>query len=172
VSDLFDSAYTAIQVRFWRVPTHREALEVLAEATTQSSEADFLSYEWGLIQLGNRAEFNLRREWALSPAAAGGDLVGWRYTETWEQISTLYGPHHDRHRADLCKWLHGRKYPVSVGAHGGAGDAGGRARRIIADLDWARARVPNGLSEHELEKAMAICLGWQRPSEIRTEGAA
>jgi len=155
--------YSASLIRFWRVASHREGLEVLAEATTRSGEADYLTFEWSLIRDGNHAEFQLRQDWAIQIATfPEQDPRGWKYTPTWKQIEHVFGPPHDRHRACLCNWLHGKPYPATVSGGGGSGDAGGRARRIIADLDSARSSAPAGLSEYELERYMSVALGSDR----------
>ncbi len=157
---LDQTGYSQTLIRFWRQPSHREALEVLALAITHSGEADYLNYEWSLIRDGNHAEFELRRTWALELAVyPDQDPVGWRYSPTWNHIQHVFGPAPERHRACLCRWLHGKPYPSSVNGGGGMGDAGGRARRIIADLDQARAAAPRGLTEYELEKFMSLLLG-------------
>lgn len=151
--------YSASLIRFWRVPSHREALEVLAEATTRSGEADYLAHEWSLIRDGNQAEFRLRQDWALQCATyPEQDPLSWRYTTTWKQIEHVFGPPYDRRRGCLCNWLYDKPYPSIVNGGGGAGDAGGRARRIIADLDSARALAPPSLSEYDLEKFMSHIL--------------
>jgi hypothetical protein len=174
----FDATtYTVSLIRFWRIPWHRLALQVLAEAISPSAEADYLTHEWTLISSGNRAEFALRRQWALKVGTAEQageapvDPWAWQDTPTWQQIGTLYGPHSARHHACLCKWLHGRAYPVTVSAHGGGGDAGGRARRLIADLDSAVALLPVGLNERGVERHIATTLGWA-PTTVVEKGAA
>jgi hypothetical protein len=137
---------------------------VLAEAITTSGEAEYLAFEWSLIRDGNYAEFKLRQDWALSLTTyPDQDPLGWRYTDTWRQIGHVFGPPPERHRACLCNWLYDKPYPSIVNGGGGMGDAGGRARRIIADLDQARSMAPRGLSEYDLEKFMSICLGSQHP---------
>lgn len=162
----FEASYSQTCIRFWRVGSHREGLEVLAEASTRSSEADYLGTEWALIQEGNHAEFELRRSWALEDAMHPGDQVGWRYSQQWDRIARLFGPHPERHRACLCRWLHQKPYPQTISGGGGSGDAGGRSRRIIADLDWARGQLPaRGLSEYQIEKQMSSLLGWKPPEE-------
>lgn len=37
----------------------------------------------------------------------------------------------------ICHHLHARGYPAVLPSRGGAGDAGGRARRVVADLELA-----------------------------------
>jgi hypothetical protein len=174
MSSAFDGTYSVSYIRFWRIPWHREALNVLAEAISPSEEADRLEHEWSLIQSGNRAEFALRRDWALkvetsivaslaSPIDREIDPWAWRDTPTWHHITVLYGPPQMRHNGCLCKWLYDRPYPISTVAHGGSGDAGGRARRLIADLDSAVAQLSPGQSERQKEVSIARTLGWLPP---------
>lgn len=166
-SALLDNVgYSASLIRFWRIGSHREGLEVLAEATSRSGEADYLAFEWSLIRDGNHAEFALRRDWAVQLATyPDQDPLGWKYTPTWHQIEHVFGPPIDRRRGCLCNWLYDKPYPSSVSGGGGMGDAGGRARRIIADLDQAEASAATGLSEYDLIKQMSLSLGWRPAAE-------
>jgi hypothetical protein len=132
----FDASYTVFTIRFWKVPWHRRALEVLAEAISPSNEADYLTYEYHLLQRGNELESQMRE------AHKDDHPDAWRTDPGYGALEADYGPIAERHAACLCRWMRSRRYPETQSAHGGIGNAGERANNLLADLHKAESQVP------------------------------